>query len=134
MHPWMRWGAREDARAIIKFMQNMDFDCIAVDRGEYWGLSSDKEYPDYLINLDFTDCGNNEELFKAIAALRDDSDYMQWFVCDSSYIVNNDDYPIYINESHIKGEWFLCKNDNFGGDYSENWHKASVKELIEHFK
>lgn len=26
------------------------------------------------------DCGDNEELFLAIAALRDDTDYMQWFM------------------------------------------------------
>ena len=26
------------------------------------------------------DCGTNEELFLALAALRDDSDYMQWFI------------------------------------------------------
>ncbi len=29
------------------------------------------------------DCGTNEELFLAIAALRDDSNYMQWFIADS---------------------------------------------------
>ena len=27
----------------------------------------------------FIDCGDNEELFLAVAALRDDTDYMQWF-------------------------------------------------------
>ena len=26
------------------------------------------------------DCGDNEDLFLALAALRDDNDYMQWFV------------------------------------------------------
>lgn len=34
------------------------------------------ESPDY---EDSIDCGDNEELFLAIAALRDDTDYMQWF-------------------------------------------------------
>lgn len=29
---------------------------------------------------DFIDCGDNEELFLAIAALHDDTDYMQWFM------------------------------------------------------
>ena len=32
----------------------------------------------------FIDCGTNEELFLAIAALRDDSNYMQWFITDSN--------------------------------------------------
>ena len=33
-----------------------------------------------LENKEFIDCGDNEELFLAIAALRDDTDYMQWFM------------------------------------------------------
>ena len=34
---------------------------------------------DTLIKQGFIDCGTNEELFLAIAALRDDSDIHQWF-------------------------------------------------------
>ncbi len=37
------------------------------------------------------DCGTNEELFLAIAALRDDSNYMQWFIADSILSVSYDD-------------------------------------------
>ena len=29
---------------------------------------------------EYIDCGTNEELFLALAALRDDNDYMQWFM------------------------------------------------------
>ena len=64
------------------------------------------------------DCGENISLFLAIAALRDDSDYMQWFV---------DDYD----------NWQLCYEDDYM-DYTEcnltNYHKANVEELINHFK
>lgn len=72
----------------------------------------------------YVDCGTNEELFLAIAALRDDSDYMQWFVDKD-------------------GKWFLCQREKIsrfidlaaisGYDVSD-LRKATVKELINHFK
>lgn len=60
----------------------------------------------------FIDCGTNEELFLAIAALRDDTDKYQWFT-DGDL-------------------WFKCGDEvcNEG----RKIHKASVNELIEHFK
>lgn len=67
------------------------------------------------------DCGTNEELFIAIAALRDDTDDNQWFT-DSK-------------------EWFQCQYLKVGMHYHdkpeilfEKWHKATVNELVEHFK
>lgn len=58
------------------------------------------------------DCGTNEELFLAIAALRDDTDKNQWFT-DGDL-------------------WFKCGDEvcNEG----RKIHKATVNELIEHFK
>lgn len=66
------------------------------------------------------DCADNEALFLAIAALRRDSDYMQWF-CD------------------YRGEnWVQCTEQVHRG--SREWHtehgilhKASVEELVKHF-
>jgi hypothetical protein len=100
-----------------------------------WGLSTDNrlgefesfdkngldniikcESPDY---EDSIDCGTNEELFIALAALRDDSDYMQWFT---------------------DGEkWFQNKQNDievirYGASNPINFHKATVEEIIEHFK
>lgn len=67
------------------------------------------------------DCRTNEELFLAISALRDDTDDNQWFT-DSK-------------------EWFQCQYLKVGMHYHdkpeilfEKWHKATVNELIEHFK
>lgn len=67
------------------------------------------------------DCGTNEELFIAISALRDDTDDNQWFT-DSK-------------------EWFQCQYLKVGMHYHEKpeilfekWHKATVNELIGHFK
>ena len=84
------------------------------------------------------DCGDNEELFLAIAALRDDNDYMQWFVTE----VNQSWVNIGIYSP--KGSFELCLQEN---RYNKEWvgkeefcscvvpaHKATIEELIEHFK
>lgn len=73
------------------------------------------------------DCGANEELFLAIAALRDDTDKNQLF-------------------TNGKGDWGIYRDGSDGGlsgmdfygmpnDFEiDNYHKATVNELIEHFK
>lgn len=83
-----------------------------------------------LVPLDYysiADCETNEELFLAIAALRDDTDKNQWFVMDVDFY------------SDIKkGDWFRATDVN--GQYHIGTkvdplycHKATVQELIEHF-
>lgn len=69
----------------------------------------------------FIDCGTNEDLFLALAALRDDIDIHQWFTDGK--------------------EWFQCRFLKVGMHYYdkpeilfERWHKATVEELIEHFR
>lgn len=74
----------------------------------------------------FIDCGTNETLFLAIAALRDDSDKYQWF-CDN--------YP-----DNLKS-FFLCEYDDVDEHIHQRmngwdcvyFHKATVEELINHF-
>ena len=70
------------------------------------------------------DCDTNEKLFLAIAALRDDSDYLQWFVCDEPTIING-------TQSLCIGSFFRLREDVFA--CSIKAHKATVEELIEHF-
>ena len=68
------------------------------------------------------DCGTNEELFLAIAALRDDTDKNQWFTDGD--------------------KWILCPEIKFStywvyNDVDVNLdviHKTTLNELIEHFK
>ena len=70
----------------------------------------------------FIDCGTNEELFLAIAALRDDTDKNQWFTDGD--------------------KWILCPEIKFSTYWVYNdidvnidiVHKATVDELIEYFK
>lgn len=73
------------------------------------------------------DCGTNEELFLAIAALRDDTDDSQWFVYppENIWFICDDDDINYARENikdSVQAAWFHCS------------HKATVEELIEHFK
>ena len=70
---------------------------------------------------DFIDCRGNSPLFKAISAMREDSDYMQWFTDGDS--------------------WNLCADDNYLRWCMENApfqhpdiHKATLTELQERFK
>lgn len=65
----------------------------------------------------FIDCGENIELFKALAAMNDENDNEQYFVTElagSSYCVH--------------------KNRNTNIAYSLTCRKATVAEIIEHFK
>lgn len=73
------------------------------------------------------DCGTNEKFFLAIASLRDDTDDNQLF-------------------TNGKGDWGIYRDGSDGGlsgmdfygmpnDFEiDNYHKATVNELIEHFK
>ena len=99
-------------------------------------FDAEMELPDWTVekelnrfvseNTSYIDCGENEDLFLAIAALRDD-DINQWFVMDIEAYTNIHD-----------GEWFVA-TDRIGGKHVGTQieplycHKATVKELIEHF-
>jgi hypothetical protein len=81
------------------------------------------------------DCGTNEELFLAIATLRDDTDNNQWFVLDIS--IGSVNYPssMISKGSFLKcmiDKWELYKSDIYPTGISA--HKATVNELIKHFK
>ena len=87
-----------------------------------WHFTDSDNHPNSI------DCGTNEELFLALASLRDDTDVDQCFVVD---------VEVYQNLS--KGDWFKATDIN--GPYHVGTkiyplycHKATVEELIEHFK
>ena len=89
----------------------------------------DGEYVPYNVLLDdsFIDCDVNEELFLAIAALRDDTDNNQLFTNGKG------DWGIYWDGSDggLSGMDFYGMPNDFEID---NYHKATVNELIEYFK
>ena len=99
------------------------------------------------------DCGTNEELFLALAALRDDSDYMQWFVCTKTrtrrmagcfgQVVGMDGHY----QEIVGYEWYRHENKDNALTEKLNAmiqmecedveflpHKATVEEIIEHFR
>ena len=68
------------------------------------------------------DCGTNEELFLALAALRDDTDVNQWFT-------NGNTWKNCMLHKADLDSW--NRNFGFGTTFV---HKATAKELVEHFK
>lgn len=75
------------------------------------------------VDINSYNCENNEELFLAIAALRDDTDIYQWFTDGNKWVFSD------IHELLPIKEYF----NEIGFDYSKT-HKATLTELIEHFK
>ena len=69
------------------------------------------------------DCGTNEELFLAIAALRDDTDKNQWVIDEANECFGWED------------SWMICDKDDMNerAVYT-HYRKATVEEIIEHFK
>jgi hypothetical protein len=99
------------------------------------GVVQDEEFvfnlDTYLgLNPDIIDCGTNEEMFKAIAALRDDIDKHQWFIYNSMDCTVENLRDFY---------WFKCEEDKiedmmYWDCAYLNCTKATVEEIIEHFK
>ena len=95
--------------------------CCHESRGAVYGyediIDNDSDDPAGGIN-----CGTNEELFLAIAALRDDSDIHQWFTDGEKWV---------ISDIHS----LLCMKEYFKiiGFNHKTTHKATVEELIKHF-
>ena len=68
-------------------------------------------------------CIGNTPLFKAISAMRDGNDYMQWFT-------NGDDFEL------CRGIDFLMEDLTEGDleDRKRFWHKVTIEELKQLFK
>ena len=79
-----------------------------------------------LLNMDvgLIDCGNNLLMFRALAALREDTDYMQWFTDGQEWVLcASERKPVPFFE-------FIGRNSINSYDY----HKATPAEIVEHFK
>lgn len=77
------------------------------------------------------DCGDNELLFLALAAMRDDTDKDQYFVHDEEiHWVNQGAYI-------PKGSLFKCLVDKYYLDpdnTTPKFHRATVNEIIDYFQ
>ena len=115
-----------------------DLSCIVISNNNYcWNGSFDLVSSDVVNNIGFRkphiDCGDNEDLFLAIAALRDDTDKYQcitngkiFMTCEKDDI--NEFVAIIYDGYHFENE------EERKDALSNRWHKLTVYELIEHFK
>lgn len=89
----------------------------AVGVGMFKAEEAGKEHP-------ACDCGENIGLFKAMAAMNDENDLNQWYVCDVPYWCDL-----------RQGDWVI-KRDTMDHTtfFPSVFHKATVEEIIEHFK
>lgn len=79
-------------------------------------------------NREYIDCGTNEDLFLAIAALREDTDVNQWFVMDVE-VYNDIPMNTWFKATSIEG------GKHIGTQIDPMYcHKATASELIEYFK
>lgn len=91
----------------MKFENNVGGNNVVCE-GQTWHCTDSDNKP-YCI-----DCGENINLFIAIASLRDDTDKYQWFTDGNIWELNNEDLP---------------------SRYMQlNGYKATVDELLEYFK
>lgn len=127
---------RKNTPELRKKLKELGYKDASTVQDSYTAIYTDEEegefFTQYLSNITddeiAVDCGTNEDLFLAIAALRDDTDNNQLFI-------------------NGKGDWGVCRDNTkhgglFGIDFYgmpndlnvDNYHKATVEDLIEHFR
>lgn len=102
------------------YQKNQDYNNGSLYAGRGFYASNPIGYYEEVENS--IDCGTNEDLFLAIAALRDDIDKNQWFT----------DGDKWIQCPEIKFSTYWTYNDIEVDVFTV--HKATVNELIKHFK
>lgn len=113
----------ENTLEICEWLENIGYEYLLVDETDtilytkcikgHWFYCTTTPIDDF--PKEFIDCSNNPDLFKAITALRDDSDYMQWFI-------------------NVNGDFFLCIHKYVKLCVNVAERKATPEELITHFK
>lgn len=114
-----------------------------LERGEIHGIGySDETKPMtveealalYLYETDAIDCGDNENLFLALAAMTDDTNVFQWFTDGKDFgyspktVMHNKSMPCY----HTLV--FDHRKDDLSMEDFLNFRKATVEEIIKLFQ
>ena len=97
---------------------------LAANHGMY--ISVDEGF--HRLPLEDIDCGENEEMFLALAALNEENDYGQWFISKVSYKTQSD---LGIIEA---GTWHKMNLRSLPYCLARRWRKATVEEIVEHFR
>ena len=101
---------------------------------EPWNLDLQYDEANYNAPLLFStniyyNCGNNDKLFLALAALNCKSDRYKWFICQEEYISTHTMEVIKV------GTWQQNLNyDKLPYSLKKLWKKATKSEIIKHFK
>ena len=103
---------------------------------KYYGVTDNEvsrpgSIVDAIKNRGMIDCGTNEDLFFALAALRDDTNENQWFITQDT--IWDEDYNGEITLYYEENEWLMWNYYSFMGDMPSHFRKASVEEIIAHF-
>ena len=113
----------------IQVKQDIYYYHVMVENGNIW-ICNGAFNPDNPDGKGWDECIDreyDEDLFIALAALRDDTDHNQWFT-------NGKEWIIYMDNTDKGGlsyfQYFAMPRDiNL-----ENFHKATPTEIIAHFK
>lgn len=132
---------RKNTPTLQERLKNLGYLSLDNDNDKRDGLVADRNgfmYSIFEKNVlgSTYNCGINEELFLAIAALRDDTNNSQWFIAESSLSVSFHDA---IGNDHYfvepKGSFFFWDIEWQNATIVSGFvRKATVDELIEHFK
>ena len=99
---------------------------LIIEQGDIVPLEHGIQEMELMFTYNFVDCGTNEELFIALAAMRDDTPNFQWFLWEHNdgeyHPEDNDSWKQYIPGEHWQEWWWF------------EVRKATVEEIIEHFK
>ena len=136
-----------ELRKKLEELGYKSFGSIKYEWDTGWGLSTDNHLGEFesfdnnglenIIKCESTDyensidCGVNEELFLALAALRDDTNANQWFIAQDTMWDEN--YNGKITVEYKEGEWLIWDYYSFMIDEPSYFRKATVEEIIEHF-
>lgn len=111
--PELREKLEEIGRKLLFAARNGYGNVLFTMKGE---LGLVQPYVNFSSPNTVIDCGTNEEMFLALAALRDDTDRNQWFVDD------------------VAGVWERSESELPSKYMQLNGRKATAEEIVEHFK
>lgn len=98
---------------------------LAANHGMY--ISVDEGF--HRLPVEDIDCGENEEMFLALAAINDTNDKYQWFIYDDTKW----------NKRNPDTFWHLCESESIEYELFYDMmfiyaRKANAKDIVEHFK
>lgn len=111
----------ENSQAAREWLEILGYNISSIFENRFiktttYGKDLDYHFKNWIYSEEVIDCTGNLPLFKALTAVRDDSDYMQCFKRTGEDV------------------WVLCQSHKFIGAEYISYHKSTKEELIERFK